>query len=108
MGHHSEYIAGLVTDPRDIAQGAVGVTGGIYFSLFVCIAIDHLAARLQLIECLLIGIIASLAMAHGDLQGPSLIAFSAKPDIFTDKLLISIPEQRAGQQMGFAQDLKSV
>jgi hypothetical protein len=47
-------------------------------------------------------------VGDGYFQGVAFVACAAQIDVFRNELLIGVPKQRAGQQVGFTEDLESV
>src|SRR5581483_2178564 len=78
--HHTEYVSCFIADAGNISEGAIGVSVGSDHPMFVAIAIDHLSIGFQLVERLLIRIIAAFAMGNGDLEGLTLVSLSTQID----------------------------
>ena len=97
--HHSDDVPGLVADPCDIPQGAVGVGGFDYFPGFVAVAIKDLPVGFEFVEGLLVGIKTAFAMGDGYFQGLALIAGTPQENVLRDKLLVGIAEEGAWQQV---------
>src|SRR2546428_13315599 len=75
MRHHAENIAGVVDDPRDVVERAVGVGLRRDLAVFRAVTEDDLVSGLQLGELRLIRIV--VAFAVGDRQGLHLAWFAA-------------------------------
>src|SRR5205814_4437842 len=109
MRHDPDDVARLVADGRDVALRPVRVS--------VDVPGDHPAAGFQLVQCLLVGDVAALAvldrdqqlLPHGELAGPGAPdGLDAQQLVTVAEVQVRVADQRAGQQMCLAQDLEPV
>src|SRR5260370_34464197 len=75
VGHQAENIAGVVDDPRDVVERAVGVGLRRDLAVFRAVTEDDLVSGLHLGERRLVRIV--VAFAVGDRQGQHLAWFAA-------------------------------
>ena len=108
VGHQAEDRSRLVHDAGDVRGRAVGV---------LLVAESDLAVRLQLGEELVVGVIATLPVLHGDRE--PLPAFAAgrergvvpldsERDVAADERQRSIGAKRPGKEACLAENLKTV
>ena len=76
------------------------------FPVFITITQHYLAVLLQAVQGLFIRIIPAFAMGNGNFINLVLSIFYK--NIFTDILLVIVPQQGAGQQVRFAKDLEAI
>src|SRR5437588_2445765 len=75
VGHHPQDIAGVVDDPRDIVERAVGVGLRRHLAVFRAVAEDHLVPSLQSGERCLVCVV--VAFTVGDRQSQHLAWLAA-------------------------------
>src|SRR2546427_1456858 len=75
VGHQAEDIAGVVDDPRDVVERAVGVGLRCDFAVFRTVTEDDLVPGLQLGERRLVSIV--VAFTVGDREGQHLAWLAA-------------------------------
>src|SRR5579862_2723153 len=107
MGHHAKNISLFIANCGDISQGPVRIARLVHFTYMVTIAINNLVTGFQLVQRPFIGVIPSFAMCDRDFHH-LVKAIVTEINVFTYKLLIRIPQQNAGQQMGLAENLESI
>jgi len=117
VGHHAQDIALRVGDPGDIVRRAVRVGFVGDLAVWITVPEDDPSVRLQLGQSGFIGVVSAVIMGYGDVQELALVAqrgegqrcvFYPHVDPLAPVLEVAVGHETAGQQPGFAQDLKSV
>ena len=117
MRHESDHVAGLVPDPGDPAQGAVRVVGVGHGAVRTAVAEHDHPRVLEAVEIGLGGDELPLAVLDRDLQdlpgqdvGGDRGLRGLHPQVHdpADEPQRPVPDQRAGQQSRFAEDLEAV
>jgi len=117
MGHQAGHVAGLVADAGDVAQGTVGVGLVGWFASGVDILPEDLTAGLEFFQGGVVAEITALAVGNGKAQEFAFGNFAGEravvrggleENVLATKLQGAVADQGAGQETGFAQDLKSI
>jgi hypothetical protein len=88
--HHSEYIAVFITDAGNIPKSTIGISFPSDPAALIAIAIDDLVIILQVVEGLLIGIVATFAMSYWYLE--NILFRVLDKNILADELLVDVSQ----------------
>ena len=117
MGHHAQDIPSVAEDAGDIGERSVGVGIRADVSFRCRVAEDDPAIPLQCHEGPVITEIVAFHVADGDFEDLAglqvlgegcLVGFDAQVDLLADVFEAGIAHECAGEQTGFAKDLKAV
>ncbi len=117
MRHHAEHIAALVDDAGDRIAAPLMLERSSTAPSVRAIAIEHPPLAFEPLERLFIGLVIAFAMRDrhpNDLPGivaareRRVGAFDPQMHVVADEFQPRVAHQHAGQQAGFAQDLKAV
>lgn len=116
VGHHAEDIPGAVADAGDVGQGAVGVAGRVDLAGGIGVAEENLIMGDEVIEARRVDAVIALAVGDGNAEARTNVAAVEALGGFLDveglgdaaKFEAVVAHEGAGQQAGFAEDLKAV
>jgi hypothetical protein len=117
MRHHSEDVALLIEDAGDVAKGSVWIGLWRHITGGSAVAKGDAVFGFEALEFLRCAEVITFHMANGDLKdvSPGKLAgegavggFDADVDLLANVLEACIAHERAGEQSGFSEDLKTI